>query len=438
MNTRPKFFSRNYLNYMRQAIGLARRSYGQTSPNPMVGAVLVKGGKIIGRGWHRRAGEPHAEIEALRDAQKRGHNPKGATLYVTLEPCCTQGRTPPCTEAIKAAGIRRVVIGATDPNPKHSGRAFKILRRAGIEVTASGSAGVPPASPSIRRPATRRRDAGAPRADALANECLRLNEAFNHWIVHRTPFVIVKAAMTLDGKIATASGESKWITGGKARAHGMKLRQGADAVLVGINTILADDPSLTFRTNADSKRNIEHPTSNRPSLGSYGPAGIQHPKPRRIILDSMARTPQTAKVVSDEFAALTTIVVSKYAPKNRVAALAKRVNVIVAPATKRRARSDAPYQQIDLRWLMRKLGAGNVTSLLVEGGGEVNASFLLGGLAQRVSFFYAPKILGGRDSRKAVAGEGARSLAEVIRLRDVEWKRLGPDLLLTARLESKL
>src|ERR1039458_2624628 len=190
MNTRPKFFSRNYLNYMRLAIGLARRSYGQTSPNPMVGAVLVKGGKIIGRGWHRRAGGPHAEIEALGDAQKRRYSTKGATLYVTLEPCCTQGRTPPCTEVIKAAGIRRVVIGATDPNPKHSGRAFKILRRAGIEVTAPGSAGVPPASPSIRGSATRRRDAGASRADALANECMRLNEAFNHWIVHRTPFVI--------------------------------------------------------------------------------------------------------------------------------------------------------------------------------------------------------------------------------------------------------
>src|ERR1017187_2871179 len=260
MNKRPKSFSLNYLNYMRFAIGLARRGCGTTSPNPMVGAVLVKGGKIIGRGWHRRAGGPHAEIEALHDAQRRDRNPKGATLYVTLEPCCTQGRTPPCTEAIKAAGIRRIVIGATDPNPKHSGRAFKILRRAGIAVTAPGSA-------------------GAPRADALANECVRLNEAFNHWIVHRTPFVIVKAAMTLDGKIATASGESKWITGGKARAYGMKLRQGADAVLVGINTILADDPSLTFRTNADSKGNIKHP------------------KPRRLVLDSMARTPLTAKGV---------------------------------------------------------------------------------------------------------------------------------------------
>jgi diaminohydroxyphosphoribosylaminopyrimidine deaminase/5-amino-6-(5-phosphoribosylamino)uracil reductase len=227
--------------------------------------------------------------------------------------------------------------------------------------------------------------------------------------------------MTLDGKIATATGESKWVTAEAARAHSMKLRQGADAILVGINTILADNPSLTMRAGAPN------------SDSARADLEIGAPRLRRIVLDSMARTTLAAKVVSDEFAALTTIVVSKYAPKNRVAALAKRVNVIVAPATKRRARSDAPYQ-IDLRWFMRKLGAENVTSLLVEGGGEVNASFLLGGLAQRVSFFYAPKILGGRDSRKAVAGEGARSMVEVIQLRDVEWKRLGPDLLLTARV----
>jgi diaminohydroxyphosphoribosylaminopyrimidine deaminase/5-amino-6-(5-phosphoribosylamino)uracil reductase len=424
MDTRRKSFSKNYLNCMRQAIGLARRGYGTTSPNPMVGAVLVKGGKIIGRGWHRRAGGPHAEIEALRDAQKQRHNAKGATLYVTLEPCCTQGRTPPCTEAIKAAGIRRVVIGATDPNPKHSGRAFKILKRAGIEVTSLDKGRARLSGRAVPSLARQRRAEDCAPYQSLADECARLNEAFNHWIVHHRPFVTVKAAMTLDGKIATASGESKWITGKLARAYAMKLRQGADAILVGINTILADDPSLTVRLNADSKGNIEHPTSN-----------IQHPKLRRIVLDSMARTPLKAKVVSDEFAALTTIVMSKYAPKNRAAALAKRVNVIVAPATKRRARGDAPYQQIDLRCLMRKLGAENVTSLLVEGGGEVNASFLLAGFAQRVAFFYAPKILGGRDARKAVAGEGARSLAEVIRLRDVEWKRIGKDLLLTARVE---
>ena len=412
---------------MRLALRLARHGCGMTSPNPMVGAVLVKNGKIIGRGWHRCAGGPHAEIEALRDAQKRCHSAKGATLYVTLEPCSTHGRTPPCTDAIIAAGIQRVVIGATDPNPKHLGRAFKILRRAGIEVTSPGSAGlaghsftaeagVPPASPSIRNPATRRRDAGAPKADTLAAECIRLNEGFNHWIVHRTPFVTVKAAMTLDGKIATAGGESRWITGEKARAHGMKLRQGSDAILAGINTILADNPSLTVRTKMEDGR-------------------WKMAKPiRRIILDSQARTPLNAKVVSDRQAALTTVVVSKRAPKNRVDALSKRVNVMVAPVSK--SAIGNRQSAIDLRWLLKKLGAENVASLLVEGGGEVNASFLPGGLAQRVVFFYAPKILGGRDSKKAVAGEGAKSLADVIQLRDVEWKRLGPDLLLTARVTS--
>jgi len=359
---------------MRLALRLARRGYGTTSPNPMVGAVLVRGGKVIGQGWHHRAGEPHAEIEALRDARDRRHALKGATLYVTLEPCCTQGRTPPCTEAIKAAGIGRVVVGATDPNPKHSGRAFGILRRAGIVVI-----------PGV-----------------MASECKRLNEAFNHWIIRRTPFVTVKAGMTLDGKIATAAGESRWITGEEARNYGMKLRQGADAILVGIGTVLADDPSLTVR----------------------GPeAGVRGHKLRRIVLDAMARTPLEAKVASDDWTALTTIVVSKSAPRTRVAALAKRVRVLVAPAAE---------GKISLRWLLEKLGSENVTSLLVEGGGEVNASFLLQRLAQRVAFFYAPKILGGRDSRRAVAGEGARTLADCLSLSDLKWRRLGPDWLLEA------
>jgi diaminohydroxyphosphoribosylaminopyrimidine deaminase/5-amino-6-(5-phosphoribosylamino)uracil reductase len=379
---------------MRLALRLARRGYGATSPNPMVGALLVKRGKIISRGWHRRAGSPHAEIEALHDAQERGHSPKSATMYVTLEPCCTHGRTPPCTEAISAAGIRRVVVATGDPNPKHAGRGFRVLRRAGIDVVTG----------------------------VLADEAARLNESFNHWIVHRTPFVTVKAAMTLDGKIATASGESGWITGLKARAEGMRLRRGADAVLVGINTVLADDPSLTVRRLG----NIQHPTSN-----------IQHPMPRRLVLDSMARTPLTAKVVSDEHAALTTIVVGPGAPKKRVAALSARVRVLVAPLQKsaiRNPQSAMGRGKIDLRWLLRRLGAEEVTSLLVEGGGEVNASFLLAGLAQRAAFFYAPKIIGGRDARRCVGGEGARSWKEVLDLHDLEWRRLGADLMLAARL----
>jgi diaminohydroxyphosphoribosylaminopyrimidine deaminase/5-amino-6-(5-phosphoribosylamino)uracil reductase len=406
--------------FMRLALRLARRGCGTTSPNPMVGAVLVKGGKIIGRGWHRRAGLPHAEIEVLRDAQKRGHNPRGATLYVTLEPCCTHGRTPPCTDAVIAAGIRRVVVGTTDPNPKHAGKGFEILQRAGIQAAALGEGRARHSVRVVPGLAKQRRAEDCAPYQQLAGECAKLNEAFNHWIVYHTPFVTVKAAMTLDGKIATASGESKWITGEKARAHGMKLRHGSDAILVGINTILADNPSLTAR--GKRKRNIQHPTFN-----------IQHPRLRRIVLDSRAWTPLTAKVVSDEFAALTTIVVGKRAPKNRVTALAKRVNVIVAPLKKSAIHN--PQSQIDPRWLLKKLGSENVTSLLVEGGGEVNASFLLGGFAQRVAFFYAPKILGGRDSRKGVAGEGAKSLSEIIQLREVEWRKLGGDLLLTARVK---
>jgi diaminohydroxyphosphoribosylaminopyrimidine deaminase/5-amino-6-(5-phosphoribosylamino)uracil reductase len=399
-------------SHLREALRLACRGYGDTSPNPMVGAVLVKGSQVIGRGWHRFAGAPHAEVEAIRDAEKRGTDPRGATLYVTLEPCSTHGRTPPCTDAIIASGIKRVVIGTVDPNPRHAGKAFKILQRAGIEVHLS--------------------------PDRIADECVRLNEAFNHWIVHRTPFVTVKAAMTLDGKIATADGESKWITSELARAYAMDLRRGADAILVGVNTVLADDPSLTFRGN------VQRSTFN-----------VQRSGLRRIVLDSTARTPLNAKVISDKYARLTTIVVSEQAAKSRIKQLSDRVNVLIAPLAKstidnsqstianspsqidNRKSSIANRQSpiIELRWLLKKLGRENVTHLLVEGGGEVNASFLLGGLAQRVAFFYAPKILGGRDARKAVAGEGAKRLSEVIQLHAVEWKKLGPDLLLTARCD---
>jgi len=372
--------------YLRLALRLALRGYGTTSPNPMVGAVLVKGGKIIGRGWHHRAGEPHAEIEALHDAQERGLAANGATLYVTLEPCCTRGRTPPCTDAILAAGITRVVAGAVDPNPRHRGRGFRFLRRAGLAVTHG----------------------------VMAAECARLNEAFNHWIVQRTPFVTVKAGMTLDGKIATAAGESRWITGEKARAYGMKLRQGVDAILVGINTVLADDPSLTVRIQ---KSGVQSPKSK-----------VQSHRLRRIVLDAKGRTPLGAKIVSDEWAALTTIVVSESAPKRRITALATRVNVLVASSSE---------GKINLPRLLKWLGSQNVTSLLVEGGGEVNASFLLQGLAQRVVFFYAPMILGGRDSLRAVAGDGARTLAESLSLTGLEWRRLGPDWLLSARVKPR-
>lgn len=361
--------------FMRLALRLAQRAYGETSPNPLVGAVLVKRGEVIGQGWHHRAGQPHAEIEALRDAERRGQSPRGATIYVTLEPCCTHGRTPPCTDALLHHGIRRVVVAATDPNPKHAGHGFELLRKAGVTV-ATG---------------------------ILAAESARMNESFNHWIVHRTPFVIVKSAMTLDGKIATADGESKWITGERARQHVMKLRAGADAILVGVGTVLADDPALTVRTGTAVRSR------------------------RRIVLDTRARTPLTAKLLGDEFAALTTIVVGESAPRRRTQALAKHARVLTAPE------KDG---HIDLARLLPALGAENVTSLLVEGGGEMNASFLLGGQTHRVAFFYAPKILGGRAAHHAVEGVGAKSLAESLPLTELAWRRLGPDLLMTARVGS--
>lgn len=374
------------VEYLQLALRLARRGLGRTSPNPMVGAVLVKAGRVLGRGWHRKAGEAHAEIEALNDAGRHGLSPKGATLYVTLEPCCTQGRTPPCTDAIIAAGIKRVVVGATDPNPRHCGKAFPILEAAGIRVSHG----------------------------LLGSECTELNESFNHWIVHRTPLVTVKAAMTLDGKIATRTGQSKWITGERARTYAMELRHRADAILVGINTVLQDDPSLTARARPGRK-------------GSAGSKAL-----RRIVLDANARTPTQAKIVSDSQAALTTIVVGKEAPQARVAALAKRVQVLTAPVEVNRGGSRVA--RLDLAWVLRKLGAENVTNLLVEGGGEVNASFLLQGLAQRIAFFYAPMILGGGEARKAVAGTGAEALAETLQLSELNWRRLGADWLLTAKV----
>lgn len=362
--------------FMREALRLARKALGATSPNPMVGAVLVKNGKIIGRGYHHRAGQPHAEIEALRDAEKRGANPKGATIYVTLEPCCTHGRTPPCSDAIINAGIKRVVVAATDPNPAHAGRAFKLLRTAGIEVTES----------------------------VLADEATELNRVFNHWIITRTPLITLKAAMTLDGKTATARGESKWITSDTARQFAMKLRAEHDAILVGVNTVIQDDPSLTIRFAKSKAPDKLH--------------GF-----RRIILDPQARTPLTAKVVSDEHKHLTTVVVGKTAPSKRVQALAKKVRVITAPVTK---------SGLNLRWLLKKLGKEEIASLLIEGGGETVARFVDARLGHRVAFFYAPKVLSGKAARKGVAGTGATKWAEVLKLKNIRWRKLPPDLLLTA------
>ncbi len=365
---------------MRRALALAARAWGATSPNPMVGAVLARAGGIIGEGWHRRAGGPHAEINALRSAQRRGHDPRGATLYVTLEPCSTFGRTPPCTEAILAHGIRRVVAGAVDPNPSHAGRGFKILRKQRVPATSG----------------------------LLAEECGRLNEAFNHWVVERRPFVTLKSAMSLDGKIATNTGESNWITGERARAFGMRLRVGSDAILCGINTILRDDPALSLR----------------PAPGVKIPPNKEY---RRIILDRHARTPLTAKVVTDENAGQTIIAVSPSAPVQRVKALEKRARIVTVPLRR-------DHRSFQLDRLLEELARENITSILVEGGGETHAGFLEQRLAQRIWFFYAPLIIGGRAAPKSVGGEHTFNHNQGFRLEKPEWQPLGPDLLLTGRV----
>ena len=347
---------------------MALKAFGETSPNPLVGAILVRNGQVVGQGWHHRAGFPHAEIEALRDAGRQGHSSEGATLYVTLEPCSTHGRTPPCTDAIIKSGIARVVAGATDPNPKHQGRGLALLRKAGIRV----------------------------RTGVLADECAEINHPWNHFIVHRQPFVTLKCAMTLDGKIATSRGESKWITSAASRSYAMKLRQSADAILVGVNTVMADDPSLTIRDVPGTKKSL-----------------------RRFILDPSGRIPRSVKVLSDAYAHLTTVVVGEET---------RRADF--SPAQTLRLPLDK--EGLDLNAFLQQLGEESVTHLLVEGGGEVNAHFLRAGLVSRVVLFYAPKVIGGGDARKAVAGPGIESLAQAIQLKNPTWRRLGPDLVMEA------
>jgi diaminohydroxyphosphoribosylaminopyrimidine deaminase/5-amino-6-(5-phosphoribosylamino)uracil reductase len=366
-------------HFMQRALRLARRGLGWVSPNPMVGAVLVRGEQILGEGWHERAGQAHAEVRAIEHALAQGNRLKGATLYVSLEPCCTTGRTPPCTRAILSHGIGRVVVASEDPNPAHAGRGLQQLSQQGIRV-----------------------DLGVEQASAQA-----LNQAFFHWIATGTPHVTLKSAMTLDGKIATASGQSQWITGEAARRDSMRLRQSMDAILVGRETVVADDPSLTVR---------------------LGRVGNQPSKPLlRIILDSKARMPLHAKVLHDEMASLTRVVVTQSAPASRLRALGSRTTLWQCPSKGR----------VDLHWLMHQLGQQSVTALLVEGGGEVHASFLEADLAHEVVFYYAPKVLGGLHARRSVAGKGATSLDQAHRLSHIRWRKVGEDLRLQARVNRQ-
>lgn len=359
---------------MREALRQARKGLGRTSPNPAVGAVVVRRGQCLGKGWHKRAGNPHAEIESFQDAQQRGHRLEGADLFVTLEPCSTHGRTPPCVDAILKARLRRVVVGTTDPNPAHQGQGLRHLESNGLTVIHG----------------------------VLEHECRRLIEAFQCFITRKQPWVIVKAGMTLDGKIATQQGESQWITSPQSRNDAMKWRWQSDGIVVGAETVLRDDPELSLR--------------------GPGPKWKKNSW-RRFVLDTHARTPPSARLLNPNLHGTSTIVVGASAPKSRVSKLCHAANVWVLPEKDKR---------IDLRHFLRKLGSENITQLLVEGGGEVQASFLLARLAHRVLFYYATQVLGGINSRRAVSGKGATNRHESIHLHDVQWRRIGPDLRMTA------
>ena len=352
---------------MARAISLARNGLGRTSPNPLVGAVIVRDGRIVAEGWHRKAGTPHAEIHALNMA---GELARGATVYVSLEPCAHYGRTGPCARALVEAGVSRVVVAMTDPNPKVAGKGIAILQEAGIEVTTG----------------------------VLEQEARQLNEVFLKWMTTGLPFVALKTAMTLDGKIATAAGQSQWITNEAARYETHRLRDIYDGILVGINTALADNPSLTTRLKEYQGRN-----------------------PVRIVVDSRARLPLKSKLVTDG-AARTIVAVTAGAPADRLEALRSAgAEVIVAGSG----------DQVDMHSLMEQLGAMKISSVLVEGGGSVNFSLLQAGLVDRVYAFIAPKLVGGRDALTPVEGEGFQELDRAVELENIQLRQLGADVLLT-------
>lgn len=357
---------------MRRALELARRGLESVSPNPMVGAVLARAGRIIGEGYHHRAGGPHAEVEALRVAAV---DSRGADLYVTLEPCSHQGKTPPCTDAILRAGIARVCFAARDPNPLTRGVGPRILRRAGVEV----SEGV------------------------LRAECEALNAPFFHWITTGSPWIVLKWAMTLDGRTATASGESRWITGREARRHAHGLRRRVDAVLVGTGTLLADDPLLTPR----------------PARGR---------RPLRVVLDRRGRLPLGLRLLQPGGGGPgeRLYVTSPRCPERRRRRVAARgLRVLVVPEW---------HGSIDLEALFRELGAVQVSQVLVEGGAALAGSCLERGLVQEIAVHVAPRVLGEAGARPAVEAPGPRRLADALRLESVEVTRLGRDVLVQARV----
>ncbi len=367
------------VKFMKQAIRLAARGRGTTSPNPMVGALVVAKGKVVGSGYHKQAGGPHAEIFALQHAKTHSRH---ATLYLTLEPCChTEKRTPPCVPAIIESGVRRVVVAMRDPNPQVAGRGIQQLKRAGLAVEVG----------------------------CCQQEAAKLNEVYVHWVKTGRPFVILKSAMTLDGKIATAKGESKWITGPQARAHVHQLRSRMDAIAVGVNTVLHDDPQLTARVPGQKI----HATVAR--------------QPVRLIFDSRLRIPLTARVLKNIDVSPTAIATTNLANPKKVEQLRSQwVEVLVLPQKRK---------QVSIRRCLEELGNMGITSLLVEGGSELNANFLREGLVNQVYLYMAPILLGGHNAKGLIGGLSPKRLAEKVSVLNLHIQPLGDDRLITGDLK---
>lgn len=354
--------------YMNLALELAATAKGRTNPNPLVGAIIVKNGMIVGSGLHRKAGEPHAEVHAFRMA---GDHAKDATLYVTLEPCSHYGKTPPCAELVKNSGVCRVVIAMQDPNPVVAGRGIRILQEAGIEVEVG----------------------------VLEQEARLLNERFIHNMISSTPFIVSKVAMTLDGKLATHNGHSKWVTGTEAREFVHQLRNEVDGIMVGIGTVLADNPKLTTRLPEGGKN------------------------PIRIILDSNLRIPIDAEV-TDTTEAQTWVVTSEEADQSKIALLKEKgLEVIFVPASE---------SGLDLPALLKRLYEEGITDVLLEGGSELNGAFLKAGLINKFLIFVAPKLLGGRNSKTPFAGADSERMDEASNVDFHSVEYFGRDICITA------
>lgn len=364
--------------YMRRAIELAKKGSGHVNPNPLVGAVIVRDGEIIGEGYHECYGQLHAERNAIANAKKRGNSLEGSTIYVTLEPCCHYGKTPPCTEAIIEEKIAKVVVGSDDPNPLVSGKGFQMLREKGIEV-------IP---------------------HFLKEECDAMNHVFFHYIRTGTPYVAMKYAMTMDGKIACYTGDSKWVTGEESRAHVQTLRNHYKGIMAGIGTVLADDPMLNCRIEGGRD-------------------------PIRIIADSHLRIPMDSQLVRTAGQQPLIVACLPDADEEKAAQLQEKgVEVLRIPGVTTADITEEQKEVISLPVLMKELGARKIDGILLEGGGQLNESALQAGIVDRIYCYIAPKIFGGAQAKTPVEGQGLTRAADAWRFKRIGMQEFGQDILL--------